>query len=289
MNKNSVIKFDMGNLTIKIVMHSFLPEKNSLGSPMHNHVAFEFHTVLRGELLIRTDKETACLNENDSCLIPPEIFHETKYLNDNCTILSFTFFLERNNRKKATDYLTLMNAHLKNQPDLLLFSQNLQMVDSLKKAVSHLYSTNLTSRDSTKAHFMLFLTELFAVLETARTQKNHVLTDVTEDDARLFMIEEYFNEYYMETITLKHLSALLHLSEKQTDRMIKKAFGEGFCTHLTKIRLQVAKTLLKDTKKEIQKIAAEVGYQSYNGFYLAFKKNLKTTPEAYRKAKNTQK
>jgi AraC-like DNA-binding protein len=96
------------------------------------------------------------------------------------------------------------------------------------------------------------------------------------------MIEDYFNEHYMEDVTLKDLANRLYLSEKQTDRMIKKAFGEGFSQHLCKIRMLIAKDLLTDTDKDVSEIALDVGYKSYNGFYLAFKQYVKMTPNQYR-------
>jgi len=34
---------------------------------------------------------------------------------------------------------------------------------------------------------------------------------------------------------------------------------------------------------DLSKVAEEVGYQSYNGFYMAFKRATGLTPQAYRK------
>ena len=86
----------------------------------------------------------------------------------------------------------------------------------------------------------------------------------------------------MENISLKNLSEILYLSEKQTDRMIKKAFGEGFRQHLCRIRMLVAQRLLTDTDKSVEKIADEVGYRSYNGFYISFRQKHNMTPIEYR-------
>jgi len=95
-------------------------------------------------------------------------------------------------------------------------------------------------------------------------------------------IQEYFNEYYMESITLGELSRLLNLSEKQTDRIIKKAYGTGFKQRLSRVRLKNAQELLKNTDLEIRIVAQQSGYQSYNGFYLAFRKQYECTPQEYR-------
>jgi two-component system response regulator YesN len=51
------------------------------------------------------------------------------------------------------------------------------------------------------------------------------------------------------------------------------------------MRMKSAKELLSDSDIEIRSVAEKVGYQSYNGFYLAFKRAVGMTPEEYRDAK----
>ncbi|MBE7010042.1 MAG: helix-turn-helix transcriptional regulator [Ruminococcaceae bacterium] len=64
---------------------------------------------------------------------------------------------------------------------------------------------------------------------------------------------------------------------------IEKAFGTGFREQLTKMRMRSAKKFLRDGEKDVSQVAEVVGYQSYNGFYIAFKRETGMTPAEYRK------
>ncbi len=282
MKKDSVLKIEMGNITIKAVMQGFWNGENQPGSPMHNHAAFEFHMLLRGSVILETEQEIVQLTEKDSVLIPPEMFHSFKNQEKGSAILSFTFFIEKNRRKNSADYESLVEEKLRAVEYPIIFSQNLQIEDSLTKIVANIYTKSLVTEERTKAQFILLFAEIFSLIEDQTGAVYDYESDAAENDTRIFMIEEYFNEYYMENISLKNLAERLYLSEKQTDKMIKKAFGEGFRQHLCKIRLHVAKKLLKDTDREIREIAESVGYQSYNGFYMAFKEKMGMTPQGYR-------
>ena len=285
MKRNSVLKTDMGNITIKVVLQGFKHSGSFHESSMHNHAAFEFHMLFKGTVTLETAKKDIPLQEGDSVLIPPEVFHSFKSPNKGAAILSFTFFVEKNRKRDGADYERLIDTRLKTTDFPIVFSQNLQIAECVTKILSDIYINSLVSEDRVRAHFTLLFSEIFSLLDE-RTDIIYDYDDVaTENDTRIFMIEEYFNEYYMENITLKNLSEYLYLSEKQTDKIIRKAFGEGFRDHLANIRLHIAKKLLSGTDAEIREIAESVGYQSYNGFYLIFKKKLGITPQKYRNIK----
>ena len=105
-----------------------------------------------------------------------------------------------------------------------------------------------------------------------------------EYDMRAYVMEDYFNEHYMEKVSLGELARLLHLGEKQTERMIKKIYGMSFKEQLMRVRMKIAIELLNDTSKSISEISEAVGYTSYNGFYFVFKKSTGLTPAEWREA-----
>ena len=287
MKKDAVLKIEMCNITIKAIMHGFWHGENQPSSRMHNHATFEFHMLMRGNAIMETEGETIELNEKDFIVIPPEKFHCYKYLEKGSAVLSFAFFIEKNGRKSNIDYGRLVDEKLKNVGHLIHFSRNLQIEESLTKIVASVYTKTLVVEEQMKAHFILLFSEIFLLIDDRKSTINDSESDLAENDARIFMIEEYFNEYYTENISLKNLADRLYLSEKQTDAMIKRAFGEGFRQHLSRIRLHTARKLLKNTDMEVKEIAETVGYRSYNGFYLAFKEKMGVTPLKYReKQKN---
>ena len=132
-----------------------------------------------------------------------------------------------------------------------------------------------------RARLTLLFTNIFSKLTSDKTTPDK-LPSTQEYDTRVYIIEEYFNEHYKENISLKELAKRLYLGEQQTERIVKKIYGVGFRKRLLKIRIKSAMELLAETNKSILQISEEVGYESYNGFYNAFKKLTGSTPEKWR-------
>ena len=89
-----------------------------------------------------------------------------------------------------------------------------------------------------------------------------------------FIIEEYLKINYAKDIKLSDLAAELNLSEKHTERLIKKFTGNTFKQELSSIRIKTAQMLIASTDMTMTEISEYVGYNSYSGFYKAYKKNI---------------
>ena len=289
MKKNSLLKFDMGNVTVKILLQGLWHWENNIDSTMHNHSSYEFHILMHGRAILETEKNSILLTEKDTVLIPPEVFHSFIIEEKGSVLISFSFYADKNRKKHTTDYYQVLQDKLTTVDDIAIIHKNPRIEEYITKIISNLYSEGLVWEDYEKGLFMLLFSEIFSFLwNNEHLQNENPDTQQYENDTRISLIEEYFNEYYMEDISLKKLSEIMYLSEKQTDRIIRKAFGEGFAEHLSKIRLSVAKKLLLNTDKEIKAIADAVGYKSYNGFYLAFKSKIGESPINYRKQKGEE-
>ena len=90
-----------------------------------------------------------------------------------------------------------------------------------------------------------------------------------------FLIYEFFSKHYHEDIHLNDLANVLHLSERQTERLVIKCTGNTFVKELAEVRMNVADHLLKTTDMSLEEISSYIGYRSYAGFWKA-KKRLST-------------
>lgn len=89
---------------------------------------------------------------------------------------------------------------------------------------------------------------------------------------RRFLIHEFLASHYQEELSLSDLAAFLHLSERQSERLVIEYTGKTFREELTAIRMAVAEKLLAKADMPKKEIAQYVGYQSYTGFWKAVKK-----------------
>jgi len=283
MKRGTVLSVDIGNIRIRVSLGGFRSVGDKTHSLMHNHANFEYHMILQGSARFDTEEYTYPLMQDDAVLVFPYAFHRFSDQSRDSAVLSFSFSVSKVQKSRGKDYYSAVCERLNRENIVLTIAQDASMADELRKIMQNIYSEKLFAEEETKALLILLFSKLLSHLSEDERDKGEDYTESAEYDARIYMIEEYFNEYYMEDITLRQLSELLGLSEKQTERMIDRAFGEGFQQHLCRMRLKMAQDLLRGSDTEVKEIAETIGYRSYNGFYLAFKKNLGCTPMEYRR------
>ncbi|MCR4694620.1 MAG: response regulator [Pseudobutyrivibrio sp.] len=95
--------------------------------------------------------------------------------------------------------------------------------------------------------------------------------------------KQYIDENYMKELTLDDVSRVVNISSYYFSKLFKEETGENFIDYLTKLRIDSAKELLKNTNKSMKEISAEVGYSDPNYFSRNFKKYTGKTPTEYAK------
>ncbi|MBQ6375277.1 MAG: helix-turn-helix transcriptional regulator [Clostridia bacterium] len=98
----------------------------------------------------------------------------------------------------------------------------------------------------------------------------------------VFAMEEAFL-YRYQSLTLSTLAALLNLSQRQTQRLLRQGFGKTFSQKLTEARMAAAAQLLMGTDLSVTEIAERTGYSSIEHFSTAFHRLMGRTPREYRR------
>ena len=84
--------------------------------------------------------------------------------------------------------------------------------------------------------------------------------------------------------TLTNLASTVGLSRAAFAARFTDRIGEPAMRYLLRLRMQRAKTLLRDEQATVAAVANQVGYQSDVAFAAAFKREVGTSPGAYRRA-----
>ena len=87
-----------------------------------------------------------------------------------------------------------------------------------------------------------------------------------------FLIHEFLSEHYQEDLHLCDLADFLHLSQRQTERLVIEHTGCTFQVALASMRISSAKQLLNTTDLSLSEVSRYVGYRSYSGFWKALQK-----------------
>ncbi len=97
-------------------------------------------------------------------------------------------------------------------------------------------------------------------------------------------LEMYLNQHYMESVSLKSISADLCIGTTKLCALAKKLSGGKTLTHLiAERRVNAAKSILLRSDEPVSAVAEKVGFSDYNYFTKIFKSITGFTPSTYRK------
>lgn len=95
--------------------------------------------------------------------------------------------------------------------------------------------------------------------------------------------KNYIRLHYKEALTLEKVSGIVGLNASYLSALFKKETGKTFLEYLTKVRMDKAKEMLKETNETISTICQEVGYSDTKYFVKSFQKYTGLKPNQYRK------
>ena len=97
--------------------------------------------------------------------------------------------------------------------------------------------------------------------------------------ARAFMWNNYARK-----LSLEEIASHAHLNPQYFSVLFKRETGESVVDYLTNLRIEQAKTLLKETLLPINELAQTVGYEDPDYFSRVFRKRCGISPRQYRNA-----
>jgi two-component system response regulator YesN len=127
--------------------------------------------------------------------------------------------------------------------------------------------------------------KLFSYLRSFMNEQITSVKEKLESDAirPIRIAQQYIMEHFNEPITLEDVCATIGFSTSYFSRMFKNATGEGFSKYITRIRIEKAKELFRDTNFPVAEVCEMVGYSDIKHFTATFKKMTSLNPGQYRK------
>ena len=218
-------------------MNGFLSSGNTSASNLHKHNFSEIHFVTGGNATFIVGESSTELEDGSIMIIPQGEFHCCTNKDENARHNAFQVDFNIGKVQKA---------HMGSE----IISRFFDEIEILK-----------TSGDYTKvsSYINLFCSHLCDIEKTSSS---------TVSDYG-FIIQEFISMNYNKRIRLCDLASELHLSERQTERLVKLHTGSSFKEEVQKIRIKVASALMQSTDMSLSEIAEYVGYESYAGFWKA--------------------
>ena len=251
-------------------------------SYFHSHYHNEIFTVLKGVMDIVTDAGMIRVSSGETAMIPANIAHKTVYDSDIFRV-TVAFLNPDDTSSPILKRLTEISVS-----DSVLVFKNPHLGEIMNHLIRYVHG------DFEYKELLIegCLTELMAlVCQSKSSEAESVERFFDSKNYRNFVIAAIFEDAFSPirhssaVPTLKSVSEKLHLSEKQTERMIKSFFGRSFGEQVSYMRMTRAKELLETTDMKVNAISSAVGYSVTRSFFGAFKKTYGMTPNEYRKAR----
>lgn len=206
-------------------------------TPVHNHVHCEIHVINKGEAAFIIEGKEYLVPEHHAILIPAPLYH---------AVIAKSEELER-----------------------ICFHGECEMDKVVMKPIAGDFIKDIATRIRNSEDLSIVYNHLFFILNELTDANKFKLTPVKD---YTLQIREFFSLNYQKNVTISDLAEELFLSNMQAQRVTKKYTGKTFGENLLLQRMVVAENLMKTSKMSLSEIATYVGYNSYCGFWKAYKK-----------------
>ncbi len=252
--------------------------KNSAMTAPHSHDFYELYFLLDGKRSFFINNKMFFVNENTLVVVPPYCLHKTE-----------GEAYSRININVSPDLLTKsQNEYLMQASEKIAVKINPQYKDLIARLVNE--GANLkTAHLGSKNEALLTLTQAILVILSMQnvTSVSARVSHVSEGEVspEVLKIINYVNEHYTENVQLKDICNEFYISKAALCKKFKDVMKCSVMKYILEMRLNKAKSLLRDTGKSIEQIAQESGFSSANYFGLTFKKSIGMSPLNFRKSR----
>ena len=94
---------------------------------------------------------------------------------------------------------------------------------------------------------------------------------------------EYMKEHISEKLSVEDVCSILHYNRSYVFRQFKKTTGSSLMAYFTKMKIQKAKEMLRESDLSVSAISDSLSFDDPNYFSKTFKKVTGYTPSTYRK------
>ena len=250
----------------------------------HWHPELEVMYVEKGFMTYRLDKQTVTLNPGDILIIPPNTIHGLHAYTPMVNAWSMVITPEAIAMPATHIFQTEFVEPL--QQDRLIMPTVLHPGDPAHTALfPHFLRLNtcmIYTENYKMNRFSVAMAICTALLPFCRLIDSR--SPVPEQHHRAVRdCMRYIHRNYPNQLTLAGLAEYVHLQPNYLCALFKEHTGQTVMEHLTRIRVDAAAYLLRNSDLPMNRVAELSGFHSESVFFTRFKALMNTTPKAYRK------
>ncbi len=254
--------------------------------PWHIHPEIEINYIASGNGYRIVGDIIEMFEEGDIILLPSNIPHCRIFNPNSCSSegLRDCFYIQFN-----TDFLEKGVAFFKEWEKfavrILSIKQGVQISGESARTVSDLLKRMYGVSEQEQLFFVLrIIQEIGSSADLLPIGvQGKVRYDITPYMKRLQAVFEHIVEHYSEKITLADIARIANMTETSFCAFFKRETGQTFSKYISKYRIGVACTMLRNnTDKDVREIAWACGFSDIPYFNRCFKDIMKMTPIQWR-------
>lgn len=247
----------------------------------HSHPYYELSYIEHGACRFLIENEMYDLRDGDFLLLPPQLFHYTRYLFGACRRCGVYFRME--------DLGEELPGHMPGGEGFFGQMRLFQTPDGSRRQIDTLLGRMAAEEQSFDARspllLRLHLQELLLLCSRVCSFLHENQTDIHTTDRQVLLAARYINEHFRQQLTAADIAAAAGFSPNYLSRKFREAAGIGVHDYLVYTRLRSAASELLSTDRSVTEIALHCGFSDSNYFKDAFKKKYGVTPREYRKTR----
>jgi len=261
---------------------SFSESEKKVG--LHSHEFLEMSYILSGSATHIIGDKRQALKRGNIIIVDYGTSHKVEEKSADFTSVNVLFlpeFIDKNlfNCRSFKEVLKTSQINFIYYDDYYLFSDDegdiLPLFDSMIKEFS---AQKNGSREYIRCLVIMVIIKLMRKCEKA--------AELRETDKDFDQITQYIKQHYSEEITLAKLAKIFNRSAASIHQLFPKNLNTKYADFLADIRVAAACEMLKNSDKQIDEIAAAVGYKDAGSFRNIFKERVGLTPKTYAKKIN---
>lgn len=247
---------------------------------LHWHPELELYYIVDGDYEFYTKKAATVLSAGDVFIVGPGVDHSVRGISEKGKYYSVGFNLK---------LITLDEGHFFQKSfveplatDMLEFDPVLHPSDAdydsfiapIKQIVA-----NMDQKDRLTIFSGVML--ICWALMRRSTPKIHSAEGCSREHDSVRRCMDHMRINYAQKITLDQLAQMVNLHPNYLCSVFNKYIGCSPMTYLNKVRMQIARSLLRGTDLSIKQVAERTGFNSASFFSKRFKAMMGTSPKEY--------
>ena len=250
-----------------------------------SHDFWELVYADKGELIATAEERDVLLRQGDVIFHQPNEFHR---LRANGTVAPNAFIMTFDCRSPAMKYFCGRHIHLNAQQRsiiaMILDETSKTFVDRLTDPESGALALKDNPILGGQQMIRTYLEQLLILLMRGDKENLIFPTKDTLDSHLVQTIIQLLEEHLYDNLTIEQISARLNYSRTYLCTVFKQSTGYSIIRYYTRLKIQEAKTLLREGKLNVSQISDRLAFCNPHYFSYIFRKNVHMSPREYQQS-----